>query len=265
MGVRGVGVALLAGCAVVMHAAAQESQTIRASQLPALQVELQKLAATAQSLREDLPSFTCTETAVSQAIKKSKVKEQVRFVAEVRVERTTAGRLDEQLQVTEVNGKPHSGGRFDPPFMVRGGFGESLFFFLPATQTCFRYSLSPDRIDFESQPGSFDRDECRSMGGPRGFALLDDAGRVTHVERTVPPDLALQVHAVDSAAIDFAPIELDGKVYPLAVREVSDARKDDYNLHFEATFTGCHLFKATSRILPDVTPVPESGSGAPHP
>jgi hypothetical protein len=254
---------VLLACAVAQGCAAQDGQ------MTALQAELNKLASTAQSLQQDLPSFTCTETGLSQAIKKNKVKQQVRFVAEVRVERTAAGRLDEQLQVTQVNGKPYSKGRFEPPFMVRGGFGESLFFFLPATQTCFRYSLgatgNQGRIDFESLPGSFDRHQCKSMGMPQGSVLLDDAGRPIPVERKVPKEYAVQVHAVDSAAIDFAPIDLDGKTYPLAAREVSTASKDDYDLRFEATFSGCHLFKATSAILPDVTPVPEGDSGAPHP
>lgn len=240
------------------------AQTDRSS---ALDAQLQQLGATAQSLQQNLPSFTCTQSAVSQAIKKGKVKQQVRFVAKVQVERTADVRLSEQLQVIEVNGKPYPGVRFEPPFMVKGGFGSSLLYFLPATQACFRFSLSQtgsqSRISFDSLPGSFERPECQPMGLPRGFVLLDDAGRPTHVERTVPPEFGAQVHTVDFAAIDFAPTELDGKVYPLAIREVSEARKDDYELHFEATFADCHLFKATSRILPDVTPDSEGYSEQP--
>jgi hypothetical protein len=59
---------------------------------------------------------------------------------------------------------------------------------------------------------------------------------------------------------------LDGKVYPLTAKMVADVPKEGgVTFHFEATYTGCHLFKATSRILPGVTPVPESDPAVPHP
>jgi hypothetical protein len=243
-----------------LTAAAQESET------PALQAELKKLGAAALSLQRDLPSFECTETALSQSLKKDKVKQEVRFVADLRVERVEGGRLNERLQVSAVNGKPYSGGTFEPPFMVKGGFGESLFFFLPAMRTCFKYTLSDGRIDFVSPPGTFNRPECRNTGAPSGMALLDDAGNALHLERQVRPELAPEVHVVDSTAINFASVELDGKVYPLPSRMMADIpKKDGMSLHFEAAYTGCHLFKAKSTILPDVTPVPEGESAKPHP
>jgi hypothetical protein len=260
MGMRLVGMALFVAYAVAAQGqAAQDSHA-------ALQDELKKLGAAAESLQRDLPSFECTETGLSQAVKKDKVKEQVRFVATVRVKRAE-GRLDEELQVTELNGRPPKS-RFDPPFMVGGGFGEALFFFLPETQACFQYMLSYSqnrgRIDFVSPPGTFDRPQCRHIGAPNGFALLDAQDNATHLERTVPHEFAEQVHVVDFTAIDFVPTELDGKVYPLTVKMVADSPKEDgLRLHFEATYTGCHLFKATSRILPGETVVPEPGTGHP--
>jgi hypothetical protein len=248
-----------------------QAATAQNRQATALQDELEKLGAAAQSLQRDLPSFTCTETGLSQALKKGKVKEQVRFVAEVRVERAAGGRLDEELAVTEVNGKrPRD--RFDPPFMVGGGFGESLFYFLPATQACFQDTLSSiqndtqsqGRIDFVSPPGTFERPLCRHTGAPDGFVLLNGAGNPMHLERRVPHEFAEQMHVVDFSAMDFVATELDGKVYPLTAKMVADeAKEDGVTLHFEATYTGCHLFKATSRILPGETVVPDTGE--PHP
>jgi hypothetical protein len=258
MGVRLAETALLMACAaVVLGQAAPDNQAVQRG-------ELEKLGAAALSLQRDLPSFTCKETGLSQELKKGKVKEQVRFVADLRVERAARGRLDEQIEVTEVNGKPYTRGRFEPPFMVKGGFGESLFFFLPGTQDCFTYSLSAGRIDFVSPAGTFDRPQCTNTGAPNGFALVDDAGNATHLERRVDPEFAGQVHVVDFTAIDFVPTELDGKVYPLTAKMVADVPKEyGVTLHFEATYTGCHLFKATSRILPGETVVPETG--VPHP
>jgi hypothetical protein len=242
------------------------SQAPAQSQSPALQAELKQLAAAAQSLQHDLPSFACKETALSQTVKKNKVKAQARFAGDLRVQRGEDGRLDENLQVTEVNGKPYSGGAFNPPVMVEGGFDQSLDFFLPSRQTCFHYSLSPGRIDFTSPPGTFDRRECSETGAPQGFALFDGAGNVTHIERQVPAEFARQVHVVNFTAIDFVSTELGGRMYPLPAKMTAGvAREDDLTLHFEATYSGCHLFKVTSTILPDVTPVPESAPAQPHP
>jgi hypothetical protein len=266
MGMRWVGAVVLVACAAGALGQAAGAQDGQAT----LQEELKQLGAAAQSLQRDLPSFTCTETGLSQALKKGKVKEQVRFVAEVRVERAEGGRLDEELQVSEVNGKrPRD--RFEPPFMVGGGFGESLFYFLPGTQRCFEYSLSssqnntkPGRIDFVSPPGTFDRPECTEKGAPKGFVLIDGSGNPMHLERQVPAEYAERVHVVNFSAMDFVATELDGKMYPLTAKMVADEPKEEgVTLHFEATFAGCHLFKATSRILPGETVVPDAGE--PHP
>jgi len=162
--------------------------------------------------------------------------------------------------------------------MVGGGFGESLFYFLPGTQACFQYTLSAgqsdtqnqtqsqERIDFVSPPGTFDRPQCRHTGAPDGFVLMDGGGIPMHLERQVPHEFAEQMHVVDFSAMDFVATELDGKVYPLTAKVVADEPKEDgVTLHFEATYTGCHLFKATSRILPGETVVPDRDSTVPHP
>jgi hypothetical protein len=269
MGIRLLGIALLVACSAI----AQSTATVAPeSQTPALQDELKKLAADAALLHTDLPGFACTETAVSQAIKenkrnpkKNKVTERVQFVAEVRAERSADGRLHESLDVTEVNGKPYNWRRFNPPMMVEGGFDQSLDFFLPERQACFHFTLSESRIDFVSQPGSFNLAACGEMGAPHGFVLFDEADNVSHLERQVPPELARQVHIADFATIDIVPTELDGKVYPLPAKVMAEVPKDGEVLHFEATYTACRLFKATSRILPGTAPVPESSPSASHP
>jgi hypothetical protein len=227
----------------------------------ALRAELKKLAATAQMLRDDLPSFTCQETAKSQLLKKNKVKEQVAFAGEVRVKRADEGRLLEQLNVTQVNGKPFAGGYFETPIKVEGGFGESLFFFLPEIQPCFEFTLTSGRLDFASRPEMLDRPGCDVAGTKRGFALLDADGNVTHMEREVPPETASQFHMVDRNTIDFVSTELGGRTYPLLAKMTADVPADREVKHFEATYSGCHLFTATVTILPGVAPVT---GDAPH-
>lgn len=240
------------------------------SQTHALQDELKKLSADAVLLHTDLPGFACTETAVSEAIKKNKnnprkdkVTERVQFVAGVRAQRGEDGRLHESLTLSEVNSKPASGRKFNPPMMVEGGFDQSLDFFLAERQTCFNFTLSEGRIDFVSQPGSFNLAACGEMGAPHGFALFDGAGNVSHVERQVPPELSRQVHIADYAASDIVATELNGTMYPLPAKIVAEVPKDGVVLHFEATYTACHLFKATSRILPVETAVPDTGTAHP--
>ena len=250
MGMRLAGAVVLVACAVGARGQA------------ALQDELKKLGVAAQSLQRDLPSFECQETALSQVIQRGKVKDRMRFVAKVRVERAGAGRLDEELEVSEVNGKPEKG-RFDPPFLVGGGFGESLVYFLPATQPCFLYTLSGARIDFAPAPGVADRAQCIGKAAT-GFLLLDNVNNPAHLERTAPHEYSQQLLVVHFSAVDFMPAELDGKMYSLTSKVVAEEPKENgVTLHFEATYTGCHLFKATSRILPGETVVPEPGG--PHP
>lgn len=273
MGIRLLGAMLMVTCSAIAQG---QSTAAAESQATALQAELTKLAASADLLHTDLPGFACTETATSQAIKKNKrnpqkdkVTAEVRFVAQVRAERGEDGRLNESLTLREVNGKPASGGRFDPPIMVEGGFDQSLDFFLSARQWCFNFTLSwplnQGRIEFVSQPGSFDQAACGEMGAPNGFALFDADGNVTHLERHVPSEHALQAHLVEFTAIDFSPSELDGRVYPLPSKVVAEVPKVNATLHFEATYTACHLFKATSKILPGTVPVSGDGPASSNP
>ena len=86
MDIRLLGLVMLVSCSAIAQSPATGAS---GSQTPALQDELKKLAASAALLHTDLPGFACTETAVSEAIKKNKnnpkkdkVTERVQFVAE---------------------------------------------------------------------------------------------------------------------------------------------------------------------------------------
>jgi hypothetical protein len=262
--VAGLWVAL-AACAWSQMPTPQAAAVLPQNQHVDLQAQLKRLAATAESLQHDLPSFSCRENGLSQVVKKGKVKTQVQFAGDLRVQRGPDGRLHERLQTTEVNGKPLSGNTFKRPIFVEGGFDESLDYFLPAEQGCFHFVGSAGRVDFQSPPGSFDRPACVDMGAPNGFVLLDSADRVTHIERTVPSEYANQVSVVDFSGIDFIWTELDGTMYPLSAKMVAEVPKGDETLHFEATYSGCHLFKATSTVLPGATPVTDDTPALPHP
>jgi len=221
-----------------------------------LQAELGRLGAEAESLHKDLPNFACKETAVSQILKKKKVKTEVRFSADLRVRRGN-GRSDETSHYTEVNGKPFEGVEPRAPFMVEGGFDQALDYFRPFTQRCYVYTLKPGRVDFESTPRSSEDPVCEGRGSSRGFALLNDDGGVTHVERTVDDADATRFGLVQFAAVDLMPVELNGKTYQLSSKMVAEVPKGDYTEHFEATYSTCHLFKATITIRPGSNVVPD--------
>jgi hypothetical protein len=253
------------GMAQGVGAGAGLGQGQSGSESAELRTELKKLAGVAQMLRDDLPSFTCQETAKSQLLKKNKVKQQVQIVGEVRVQRVEERRLQEELKIAQVNGKPFAGGSVKAPVMVQGGFGESLFFFLPEIQPCFDFTLTGARLEFATRPGMLGQPGCDVAGTLRGFALLDGEGNIVHMEREVPPEIASQFHLVDANTIDFVYMELGGRAYPLSAKMTADVRGDGEVKHFEAAYSGCHLFTATVTILPGAAPVTEPApDGAPH-
>jgi len=245
----------VAAALVLFSACFAQSVTPDQSQSHQLWAELKQLGATAQSLHDDLPSFTCRETAKSQLLKKNKVKVQTLFVTDLRVQRSADSRLIEEMHFTEVNGRPYSGEPFRLPVEVRGGFGDGLFVFLPAIQPCFAFTLTPGRIDFESRPGARSMPDCELAGTRHGFALLDADGSITHLEREVPPEVTHRFHLADFSSIDFVSTELGGRSYPLSSKMSADVHEDGEVKHFEAIYTDCHLYKATVTVLPGTEPV----------
>jgi hypothetical protein len=175
-----------------------------------LQRELQRLGVVSEALNHSLPSLTCQESAVSERLVRGKVKQHVAFVASMRAVRVPGGRLHESFTLTTLNGKPHSGGNPRFPFYTSGGFDAAMVYFLPAHQACYRYSLSQGRIDFETSPDFASHSQCRN-DAVHGFALMNAAGDVTHIERTVSTEVAHDLHLVPFAPIDFAAVELNGQ------------------------------------------------------
>jgi hypothetical protein len=149
-----------------------------------------------------------------------------------------------------------------PPLFVRGGFDSALVYFAPSVQACYRYSLSPGRIDFETRTGPVSGHFCTEQG-LKGFALLDADGDITHIERTLPPDVAKPLKLVTFAAIDITPVTLNGHIYPLSHHMIADMPLSNAMGHFEATYNNCHLFTATVTLGP-ATEVPPASPPQPQ-
>ena len=158
-------------------------QTPTPTNSPQLQAELQRLGSAAETQILALPSFTCEETATSQLIRNQKLRTNIQVQGTVRVVHKPDGAFDE----TYTYKRPFHL-LFIPtrlPYSVRGGFDSALSYFLPPAQACYQYTLSPGRIDFATRTGAVPGHICEERG-LKGFALLNPAGDITHIQRTTP-------------------------------------------------------------------------------
>jgi len=232
--------------------------TYSAGYAPELKQTLQRIGAAANALIQSIPSFTCDEVATSQAIRDHKTLRSVSLSGTIRTIRNPDGRMVETYDYKREHILFFIP-KF-PPLFVRGGFDSALVYFLPAAQDCYRYSLSAGRIDFETRTGPVSGHLCQEQG-LKGFALLSADGNITHIERTIPPNVATPLNLSTFAAVDLTPVSLNGRIYQLSHHMVATQPLDKAMGHFEATYTNCHLFTATVTLGP-ATEVP-SGDTAP--
>ena len=245
-------------CTATMHAQRNDLAAI-----------LERLGAQAARLEHSLPSFSCTETAVSQEIRpnknpqKEQVVRRVSYTATLRVRRLPDGTLSESPDYSIVDDKPFRGGGFVLPAYAEGGFRHALGFFLPADQRCYRYSLTADatRINFAASPGAAADRSCRSSG-VTGFATLDAQGELVHIERRATGPAAEAHGLIPFASIDLAPVALGGSEFQLSSHLLSERRNGRFVDRFEASYTNCKLFTATVTIGPAEEVAPEL---PPHP
>jgi hypothetical protein len=223
--------------------------------------ELALLGRTAAALEHQLPSFTCQETGTSEVLRGKKVLNRVAFQAAVRVRPDQPPGSLETVTVTELNGAPYRGGDYPFAFYVSGGFGQGMRYFAPAQQACYVYTLRPGRIDFVSAADLAGHPQCRDEG-MRGFALLDPAGEVTHLERTVSTDAVRQYQLVPFSAIDFAPVELNGQTFLLSSHLHAEQPAGKMLGVFDVSYTGCRLFRVSVTVGP---PTPAEPTGEPAP
>ena len=254
--------ALALGCAALLAMAAHAQQGPAATKGLDLAQELQRLGEAASALEHALPNFTCQESVVSREMNGTKVKQSTKFVATLRAQRAADGSLSESFAITELNGEPFSTGHFHLPVFVSGGFDQAMRYFTPQKQVCYRYALSPGRIDFETRGDAPGPPLCKEKD-LRGFALLDPEGNVTHLERRVAPVAALADREANFAAVDFAPATLNGRTYQLSRHLYAEMPMRGRPTTFSADYNGCKLFTATVTISP-APPDGETPDSLPH-
>jgi hypothetical protein len=216
---------------------------------------LARLGEQAEKIERSLPSFACQQSATSDELRPGKhgtpdkVLRHAEFTANLRVVRGADGALVESAEFLTVNGQPFSTQGFVMPAYSQGGFRQSMSYFLPGQQPCYRYTLTPGRLDFEGAPGSAEREGCRSAG-THGFVLLDAEGNITHLERRVSVQGVALYHLVPFASLELAPVTLNGESFRLSSHLVSDRQNGPFLDRFETTYTNCRLFAATVTIGP---------------
>ncbi|MGA7157389.1 MAG: hypothetical protein WBY53_11100 [Acidobacteriaceae bacterium] len=234
--------------AILLLAASLSAQQVpKPITLPPLQAELLHLGAAAEAQILSLPNFTCEETATSQLIRNQKIRTNITVQGTVRVVRKPNGVFDE----TYAYKRPFHLliiPRF-LPYYVRGGFDSALTYFLPSAQPCYRYTLTPGRIDFATRTSPVSGHICTERG-LTGYALLNPAGDVTHIQRTLPNDVAKPFKLASFASIDLAPVTLNGRTYLLSQHIIATEPLGNAEGHFEATYSNCKLFTSTVTIGP---------------
>lgn len=254
---------LLIGAVVVVGAATLHAQTTQVAPLT-LAGELSKLAAEAEMLRSALPSFGCTEVFSSKESKDGEVKRRVEMKVNLRVLRQPDGKMKESFEPTERDGKPFTG-KANLPLYVSGGFQAALNYVAADRQPCYRYTLTPGRLEFESAAAAAAAPACQKDLGIRGFALLDGAGEITHIERQVLDDDPHPTTLAPFAAVDLAPVELKGKTFRLSTRLRSVYLLKSSTLEFEGFYTNCRLFAAEVTMRPGPGTVGDGAVDPPKP
>jgi hypothetical protein len=240
---------------LVVSASLSAQQRPAATDTPALGSILERLGAAAEAQLHSLPNFTCDEAATSQLIQNHKIRTEVHVQGTVRVVRSADGSINE----TYTYKRPFHL-LFIPtriPFYVSGGFDSALSYFLPAAQPCYQFTLSSGRVNFATRSTAVPGHICKERG-LTGYVLLNSAGDVTHIQRTLPENIAKPLKIASFAAIDLAPVELNGKAYLLSQHIIATQPLADGEGHFDATYSNCRLFTATVTIGPatEVSPQP---------
>jgi hypothetical protein len=254
-----LGIALILCSAFLVYSRAASPQNVPDL---SLQQELERLGAAADALEHTLPSFSCRETGSSDWVVNGKVKRHYSFTSTLRARRTADGQLAESSEPLTLNGKPFSGSDFNVPFYVTGGFDRAMRYFVPSRQACYRYSISPGRIDFETAPDVAKHEQCTNEG-LRGFALLDADGNVLHLERHVSEKAAQNFSLAPFASIDFAAVDLNGRTFRLSRHMLSELPEGHNTARFDVTYSDCRLYTATVTIHPATEGKPETDPTAP--
>ncbi len=120
-------------------------------------------------------------------------------------------------------------------------------FFDESTQVCYDYRGSSGRIDFNANNG---KGALCHESKTTGFASLDAQGKLLHGEIRTPPEEANRSHHPVFAAIDYADVRLDDRLFRMPIHTYAETLQDGLLRTFDAYYTSCKLFAAKTTIRP---------------
>ncbi len=229
---------------------------------PTLDQLLSHVEANTEQYKATVPSFLCDEHITSQELRGGKLKHETAIDALFRV--TRAGQtLEESREVKSINGNPSRSKKLEMPISFSGGFSGALAKFLSAERReCFDYR--PDRsvpaspgtesFTFTAREAAAKQPACSTIQpGTTGRFVVDSASmQVVHIERTVPNPIGRDQSVLGTAAVDFAPVSLNGKSFwlPSTVTAFTTETPKTSAFRFTAKYSNYHRFAASSTILP---------------
>ena len=246
---------LLAGTLV----SAQAQQPLSLDQLLSqIEVNTERYSAT-------VPSFVCNEHILSQEVHEGKSKRETTVDAVFSVTRSTAkaNTLEESREIKLIDGRPAAGKKMTMPLSFSGGFSGALNKFLSSDhRSCFEYaadaSTQPPKgtaaFTFVAKPAAAKDTSCASIKpGTMGKFTVDTTSmQVTHIERTVQNPVGKDQTVLGTAAVDYAPVVLNGKSFwlPTTITAFTTETSKTNSVRFAARYNDYHRFAATATILP---------------
>jgi hypothetical protein len=242
---------------------------------PAIDQMLSRVEANTEQYKASVPSFVCNEHITSQEIRNGKTKHETTVDALFRVGRSASqgGSLTESREIKAIDGKPSGDKKLNMPIAFSGGFSGALAKFLSADHhPCFDYqpdSSAPQQAGaeaytFTAREAALKEPACSSIQpGTTGKFVVDSTSmQVTHIERTVPNPVGKDHDILGTAAVDFAPVTLNGQSFwlPVTITAFTTETPKTDGFRFTAHYSNYHRFAASSVILPttDSSPSPPS-------
>jgi hypothetical protein len=212
-----------------------------------------------------VPSFICDEHIVSQEVHEEKIKREITVDSVFSVTRSTAkaNTLEESREVKLVDGKPAPSKNITMPLSFSGGFSGALNKFLSSDhRLCFEYAADPSTpspegiavFTFVAKLATASDPDCASIqpGTTGRFTVDTSSMQVTHIERTVQNPVGKDRTVLGTAAVDYAPVILNGKSFwlPTTITAFTTETSKTNGVRFTAHYSKYHRFAATATIVP---------------
>jgi hypothetical protein len=236
-----------------------------------LQTILQLLETNREYYRSHIPTFFCSEHAVSRLDsgrhlehKQVSVTDSVFHLTRVSAPNRDPDLIESRSEM-KINGSPSSRTELQGPVVLSNVFSRGLDDVSVSQKGCASYSLAPasgnqggdiQNIHFESIQGRLGSPECVFAEAVSGAVTFDKrVQQVTHINATIPHHLIARpdYYGQWNLSVEYGPVSLGGHTYWLPLRISSTLvplEDDDAVWRFAATYSGFHKYEVESHILP---------------